>query len=137
VLLQWDGDSGVVVLAADGRSSQLGMAPGQQLLLGVEMAEALGRVAMGLCASGTAEQLPLRNAGASRGGSGNDAGRDSEQAVVLLCPVGCGPGAGPGLLLGIYETAVASAGLPDPASPGRQEQLLLLARRLGDLLAGG
>ncbi len=133
VLLQWDGDSGVVVLAADGRSSQLGMAPGQQLLLGVEMAEALGRVAMGLCASGTAEQLPLRHFGASRGGPDSNAG----PAVVLLCPVGCGPGAGPGLLLGIYETAAPSAGLPDHASPRRQEQLLLLARRLGDLLAGG
>jgi hypothetical protein len=136
VLLQWDGDSGVVVLAADGRSSQLGMAPGQQLLLGVEMAEALGRIAMGLCASGTAEQLPLRSTAASRGVPGQDAGSDGEKAVVLLCPVGCGPGAGPGLLLGVYEPA-ASAGLPDQVNPRRQEQLLLLARRLGDLLAGG
>jgi len=132
VLLQWDGDSGAVVLVADGRSSQLGRAPGQQLLLGVEMAEALGRVAMGLCASSTAEQLPLRHAGASLGGSDSNAG----PAVVLLCPVGCGPGAGPGLLLGIYETS-ADPSPPDQVMQKRLEQLLLLARRLGDLLAGG
>jgi hypothetical protein len=87
---------------------------------------------MGLCASGTAEQLPLRHARASRGGSDSNVG----PTVVLLCPVGCGPGAGPGLLLGVYEPA-ASAGLPDQVNPRRQEQLLLLARRLGDLLAGG
>ena len=137
VLLQWDGDSGAVVLAADGRSSQLGLAPGQQLLLGVEMAEALGRVAMGLCASGTAEQLPLRSTAASRGDPGQDAGSDGEKAVVLLCPVGCGPGAGPGLLLGVYETSAANSASPEHINLRRQELLLLLARRLGDLLAGG
>ena len=132
VLLQWDGDSAVVVLAADGRSSQLGMAPGQQLLLGVEMAEALGRVAMGLCANATAEQLPLLHANASRGASASKA----EQSVVLLCPVGCGPEAGTGLLLGIYDPSGTSRAA-DGASQRRQEQLLLLARRLGDLLVGG
>jgi len=51
VLLQWEGGGGVTVLAADGRDGQLALTPGQQPLLGVEIAEALGHAALGLCAS--------------------------------------------------------------------------------------
>lgn len=56
------------LLAADGRSSQLGLLPGEQPLLGVEMAEALGNVAMGLCASEPPEALPITSQPSSAGG---------------------------------------------------------------------
>jgi hypothetical protein len=41
-LLQWEGGGSATVLAADGRHGQRALTPGQQPLLGVEMAEALG-----------------------------------------------------------------------------------------------
>jgi hypothetical protein len=115
-------------LVADGRSSQLGMAPGQQPLLGVEMAEALGQLALGLCAREEPEALPISA----------DLNKTSS-AVALLCPVGCrSQGPGRALLLGIYEQdspAPASAGNALDLGPDRQqEQLLLIARRLGELL---
>jgi len=132
-LLQWNGGSSAVVLAADGRSSQLGMTPGQQPLLGVEMAEALGHVALGLCATESPQALPI--------GSTPVAGAAADAGVALLCPVGCSSQTpGRALLLGIYGQAG-----PDP-QPGstkalppeqQQEQLLLIARRLGELLDGG
>ncbi len=50
-LLQWEGGGSATVLAADGRHGQRALTPGQQPLLGVEMAEALGHAALGLCAS--------------------------------------------------------------------------------------
>jgi hypothetical protein len=50
-LLQWDGGGSATVLAAAGRLSQQGLAAEQELLLGVEMASALGHLALGLCVS--------------------------------------------------------------------------------------
>jgi hypothetical protein len=129
-LLQWEGGGSVTVLAADGRSSQLGMTPGQQPLLGVEMAEALGHVALGLCATESPQALPI---GSTPVAGAADAG------VALLCPVGCSSSQTPGraLLLGIYGQAGPA---PRPESTRglqqeqHQERLLLIARRLGELL---
>jgi hypothetical protein len=132
-LLQWDGGSSVTVLAADGRSSQLGMTPGQQPLLGVEMAEALGHVALGLCASESLQAIPIGNTSV--------AGASADAGMALLCPVGCSSQTpGRALLLGIYGQAGPA---PRPGNTRalqpeqNQEQLLLIARRLGELLGGG
>jgi len=140
-LLQWDGGGSATVLAAAGRLSQQGLAAEQELLLGVEMASALGHLALGLCASEQPEALPLNpDPGASTSG---------KTAVALLCPVGCGNRRGQrALLLSLYDERPAL--LPREARPGpglraeserepwrRQEQLLLIARRLGELLADG
>lgn len=123
-LLQWDGGSSVTVLAAEGRHGQLGLSPGQQPLLGIEMAEALGHIALGLCIHERPEALPF-TARASGGGS----------ALALLCPVGCsGLEAGHGLLLGIYVEARSES--PAHSLQRQQKQLQLIARRLGELLAG-
>lgn len=60
----------------------------------------------------------------------------------LLCPVGCSSQRfGNGLLLGIYEqseSALSARGTATPlqAPPRQQEQLLLIARRLGEVLNG-
>lgn len=130
-LLQWGGGSSITVLAADGRSSQLGLVPGEQPLLGVEMAEALGNVAMGLCASEPPEALPITSQPSSAGGG-----------VALLCPVGCSSQRfGNGLLLGLYEQSESApsargAATPVQGPPRQQEQLLLIARRLGEVLNG-
>jgi hypothetical protein len=90
-LLQWDGGGSATVLAAAGRLSQQGLAAEQELLLGVEMAGALGHLALGLCASEQPEALPLTP-----------------------------------------DPSAAQAAEPEQQ---RQEELLLLARRLGELLA--
>ena len=77
VLLQWDGGGSVTVLAADGRHGQLALTPGQQPLLGVEIADALGHAALGLCASDAPSALPLAVRSVTTG-----------QGRLLLCPVG-------------------------------------------------
>jgi len=126
-LLQWSGGSSVTVLAADGRSSQLGMAPGQQPLLGVDMAEALGHVALGLCASEAPAALPIT----VRTPSGSE-------GVMLLCPVGCsGRSSSRALLLGLHDPPSASQKPSNPGQQpsGQQAQLLLIAQRLGELLS--
>jgi len=140
-LLQWDGGSSATVLVAAGRLSQQGLAAEQELLLGVEMASALGHLALGLCASEQPEALPLNpDSGASTSGKGT---------VALLCPVGCGNRTSQrALLLSLYNERPAL--LPPQARHGpghraesdgepwrRQEELLLIARRLGELLADG
>jgi len=129
VLLQWDGGSSVTVLAADGRSGQLGLSPGQQPLLGLEMAEALGHVSLGLCASEAPGALPIT----VRTPAGSD-------GVLLLCPVGCsGRTSSRALLLGLHDPPSNSqqGGEARGHGPDRQqEQLLLIARRLGELLDG-
>jgi len=81
-LLQWDGGGSATVLAAAGRLSQQGLSADQELLLGVEMASALGHLALGLCVSEQSEALPLPlnpDPGASTSG---------KATVALLCPVG-------------------------------------------------
>jgi hypothetical protein len=140
-LLQWDGGGSATVLAAAGRLSQQGLSADQELLLGVEMASALGHLALGLCASEQPEAIPLH--------PDPDASAGSRATLALLCPVGCGNRSGQrALLLSLYDERPAL--LPGEARPGpglrdesdrepwrRQEQLLLIARRLGELLADG
>ena len=129
-LLQWDGGSSVTVLAADGRSGQLALTPGQQPLLGIEMAEALGHVALGLCATEGPGSLPITVP--------TSAGSDG---VLLLCPVGCsGRPLTRALLLGLHDPPTNRLQRSEARGYGpdrQQEQLLLIARRLGQLLDGG
>jgi len=135
-LLQWDGGGSATVLAAAGRLSQQGLAADQELLLGVEMAGALGHLALGLCASEQPEALPLN--------PDPDASAGSRSTVALLCPVGCGNRSGQrALLLSLYDERqrpAERAGESDASEKEqwrRQEELLLIARRLGELLADG
>jgi hypothetical protein len=135
-LLQWDGGSSATVLAAAGRLSQQGLAADQELLLGVEMAGVLGHLALGLCASEQPEALPLN--------PDPDASAGSRSTVALLCPVGCGNrNSQRALLLSLYDERqrpAERAGESDASEKEqwrRQEELLLIARRLGELLADG
>ena len=128
-LLQWDGGGGVTVLATDGRHGQLALTPGQQTLLGVEIAEALGHVALGLCASEEPEDLPVPVL--------SQAGGTGDAELALLCPVGCSSTSTRALLLGLYESEPPTAGTQKQhrgQEQRQQEQLLLIARRLGQLL---
>lgn len=135
-LLQWDGGSGATVLVAAGRLSQQGLAAEQELLLGVEMADALGHLALGLCASEQPDALPLNpDPGASP---------SSKATVALLCPVGCGTrNHHRALLLSLYDEpqstvqTAGQSGASEKEQWRRQEELLLLARRLGELLVDG
>jgi len=135
-LLQWDGGGSATVLAAAGRLSQQGLSADQELLLGVEMASALGHLALGLCASEQSEALPLNpDPGASTSG---------KATIALLCPVGCGNRTGQrALLLSLYDQrpgpapTAGKSGASEKDQRQRQEQLLLIARRLGEVLADG
>ena len=121
-LLQWEGGGSVTVLAADGRHGQLALTPGQQPLLGVEMAEALGHAALGLCASDASAALPL----AVRSPAGSN-------GVILVCPVGCrSAGRSQGLLLALYDAGAPEAG--GDQQQRQQKQLQLISQRLGQLL---
>jgi hypothetical protein len=133
-LLQWDGGSSATVLAAAGRLSQQGLAAEQELLLGVEMAGALGHLALGLCASEQPEALPLH--------PDPDASAGTRATLALLCPVGCGNRTSQrALLLSLYDERQSPAqtashiGASEKEQWRRQEELLLIARRLGELLA--
>jgi len=135
-LLQWDGGSSATVLAAAGRLSQQGLSADQELLLGVEMAGALGHLALGLCTSEQPEALPLNPDPA--------ASTNGKATIALLCPVGCGNRSGQrALLLSLYDERQSPAqrsgqsGASEKVPWRRQEQLLLIARRLGELLADG
>ncbi len=104
------------------------------MLLGVEMAGALGHLALGLCASEQPEALPLH--------PDPDASAGSRATVALLCPVGCGNRSGQlALLLSLYDERQSPAqragqsGASEKEQWRRQEELLLIARRLGELLA--
>ncbi len=124
VLLRWDGGNSVTVLAAAGRDSQLGLTPGQQPLLGVEMAEALGHLALGLCATEQPEALHIRTSGGALAGA------------ALLCPVGCSASStSRPLLLSLYDERPAQPGHSPTEVLRRQQELLLIAQRLGELLA--
>jgi hypothetical protein len=132
-LLQWDGGSSATVLAAAGRLSQQGLAAEQELLLGVEMAGALGHLALGLCASEQPEALPLH--------PDPDASTSDKATLALLCPVGCGNRTSQrALLLSLYDERQSPAqtashtGASEKEQWLRQEELLLIARRLGEVL---
>jgi len=49
VVAEWDGAGSLRVLAAQGRTPQLPLEPGDDVLLGVAMARVMGHVALGLC----------------------------------------------------------------------------------------
>jgi hypothetical protein len=87
----------------------------------------LGHLALGLCASEQPEALPLT--------SGPAASPSSKATAALLCPVGCGTRTRQrALLLSLYDKRAEQV----PAavqSLEREKELLLLARRLGELLA--
>jgi hypothetical protein len=125
VLLQWDGSSSATVLVGAGRAGQLELSADQPLLLGVEMAAALGHLALGLCASEQPEALPLPHDSGASGAA--------TASAALLCPVGCGTTSRQrALLLSLYDQRPAGAG---ERQLRRQQELLLIARRLGELLA--
>ena len=133
VLLQWDGSSSANVLVGAGRAGQLELSADQPLLLGVEMAAALGHLALGLCASEQPEALPLPHDSGASGAA--------TASAALLCPVGCGTTSRQrALLLSLYDKRPS---LPAPTGESgdgerqlrRQQELLLIARRLGELLA--
>jgi len=121
-LLQWEGGGSVTVLAADGRHGQLALTPGQQPLLGVEIADALGHAALGLCASDAPNALPLAVRSMTTG-----------KGMLLLCPVGCSTtGRTQGLLLALYDTGPPESGGEQQLR--QQKQLQLISQRLGQLL---
>ena len=121
-LLQWEGGGSVTVLAADGRHGQLALTPGQQPLLGVEIADALGHAALGLCASDAPSALPLAVRSATTG-----------KGMLLLCPVGCSTtGRTQGLLLALYDIGAPESGGEQQLR--QQKQLQLISQRLGQLL---
>ncbi|MDM7953884.1 MAG: hypothetical protein QUV07_11820 [Cyanobium sp. CZS 25K] len=121
-LLQWEGGGSVTVLAAVGRHGQLALTPGQQTLLGVEIADALGHAALGLCASDAPSALPLAVRSVTTG-----------KGMLLLCPVGCSTtGRTQGLLLALYDTGPTESGGEQQLR--QQKQLQLISQRLGQLL---
>jgi hypothetical protein len=123
VLLRWEGGNSVTVLAAAGRDGQLGLTPGQQPLLGVDMADALGHLALGLCAAEQPEALPIRTPGSGLAGA------------ALLCPVGCASSSTSRLLLlSLYDERPSQSKKLSIDEQRRQQELLLIAQRLGDLL---
>ena len=134
VLAQWDGGANLQVLAAEGRTPQLPLQPGQQALVSVAMAKVLGYAALGLCESERPLALNLDEAELPPG------------TTLMICPIGCTARAQPtGLLVALYdrprtamltESAPASNALAARELLQRQqrEQLMLLSRRLGQLL---
>ena len=136
VIADWDGAATLQVLAAEGRTPQLPLQPGQEALVSVAMAKVLGHAALGLCESERPLALNLDEAELPKG------------ATLMICPIGCTAKARPtGLLVALYDRP-SSAALPEPLPAGsalaarellqrrQREQLMLLARRLGQLLEG-
>jgi hypothetical protein len=134
VLAQWDGGATLQVLAAEGRTPQLPLQPGQQALVSVAMAKVLGHAALGLCESERPLALNLDESELPQG------------TTLMICPIGCTAKAQPtGLLVALYDRP-RTAVLTEPVPPGnvqaarellqrqQREQLMLLSRRLGQLL---
>ena len=136
VIADWDGATSLQVLAAEGRTPQLPLQPGQEALVNVAMAKVLGHAALGLCESERPLDLNLDEAELPKG------------ATLMICPIGCTAKAQPtGLLVALYDRhSTASLSEPLPAGNAlaarellqrrQREQLMLLARRLGQLLEG-
>jgi hypothetical protein len=138
VVAEWDGAGSLQVLAAQGRTPQLPLEPGDDVLLGVAMAPVMGHVALGLCDGERPAAL------------GIDASELPAGATVMVCPIGCAVSStGQGLLVGVYGPVAAPAKGPvqapgkrpvkaPPSAPGaeeqrarrQREQLMVLARRL-------
>jgi hypothetical protein len=136
VIADWDGATSLQVLAAEGRTPQLPLQPGQEALVSVAMAKVLGHAALGLCESERPLALNLDEAVLPKG------------ATLMICPIGCTAKARPtGLLVALYDHP-STAALPESLPAGnalaasellqrrQREQLMLLASRLGQLLEG-
>jgi hypothetical protein len=134
LIADWDGAASLQVLAAEGRTPQLPLQPGQEALVNVAMAKVLGHAALGLCESERPLALNLDEAELPRG------------TTLMICPIGCTAKARPtGLLVALYDRP-RGAVLTDPIPAGnalaarellqrqQREQLMLLSRRLGQLL---
>jgi len=157
VVAEWDGAGSLRVLAAQGRTPQLPVESGDDVLLGVAMARVMGHVALGLCDGERPVALGL------------DGDQLPAGATVMACPIGCAVSStGQGVLVGVYGVvvvqAVAAEALPagttnpvakgSPAeaalapTPGaasgtgpqeqrarrQREQLMVLARRLAGVM---
>jgi hypothetical protein len=134
LIADWDGAASLQVLAAEGRTPQLPLQPGQEALVNVAMAKVLGHAALGLCESERPLALNLDETELPRG------------TTLMICPIGCTAKARPtGLLVALYDRP-RGAVLADPIPAGnalaarellqrqQREQLMLLSRRLGQLL---
>jgi hypothetical protein len=154
---EWDGAGSLQVLAAEGRSPQLPLEPGDDVLMRVAMARVLGHVALGLCDGERPAALGL------------DAQQLPAGSTVMVCPIGCAVSStGQGVLVGVYgvgqlqavaaaappagSTKVVAKGSPSQAAmaptPGaatgpvpeeqrarrQREQLMVLARRLAGVM---
>jgi hypothetical protein len=132
VVAEWDGAGSLRVLAAKGRTPQLPVESGDDVLLGVAMARVMGHVALGLCDGERPAALGL------------DASELPAGSAVMVCPIGCSVSStGQGVLVGIYGPVVpSSAPKAGPLAPApgpvpeeqrlrsQREQLMVLARRL-------
>jgi len=138
LLAEWDGSASLQVLAAEGRTPQPPLQPGQPAVVSVAMAGALGHAVLGQCESERPLALNLDESELPRG------------TTLMICPIGCHVRAQQptGLLIALYDRPTTAAALqPQPAASTpaaagellqrhQREQLLLLSRRLGQLLDG-
>jgi len=100
LVAEWDGASSLKVLAAQSRTLQLPLPPGEETLVGVAMARVMGHVALGLCESERPAALSIDEAKLPVG------------ATLMVCPIGCAvPSAGQGVLVGIFAPVGGGAGL--------------------------
>jgi hypothetical protein len=131
IVAEWDGAGSLRVLAAQGRTPQPPVEPGDDVLLRVAMARVMGHVALGLCDGERPAAL------------GIDASELPAGATVMVCPIGCAVSStGQGVLVGIYGPVASSAPKAGPLAPApgpgpeeqrarrQREELMVLARRL-------
>jgi hypothetical protein len=120
LVAEWDGAGSLRVLAAQGRTPQLPLESGDDLLLGVAMAPVMGHVALGLCDGERPVALGL------------------DASELPVCPIGCAVlSTGQGVLVGIYGPVAAPAKGPAPEEQRarrQREQLMVLARRLAGVM---
>ena len=114
------------VLAAQGRTPQLPLESGDDVLLGVAMARVMGHVALGLCDGERPAALGL------------DASELPAGSAVMVCPIGCSVSStGQGVLVGIYGPGAAPVkgpGAEEQRARHQREQLMVLARRLAGVM---
>jgi len=134
LVAEWDGGTSLEVLAAQGRTLQLPLPPGEETLVGVAMARVMGHVALGLCESERLAALSIDEAQLPVGGT------------LMVWPIGCVvSSAGQGVLVGIFAPAGGRAGVraapqaPAPSlPPARGNSGALAAERgAGAALAEG
>ncbi len=118
---EWDGAGSLQVLAAEGRTPQLPLEPGDDVLPRVAaMARVMGHVALGLCDGERPAALGL------------DADQLPTGSTVMLCPIGCVvPSTEQGVLVGVYGAAQVQE---EQRARRQREQLMVLARRLAKVM---